>query len=246
MRVRAMKSIFGIAPAGGNRMDLYPLRVQAPLAALRARDRQHAGMDTIQLLRLLLNLVRKGTILQVDHDRWKCRVATGELQTNWIPWLAIAGDTREWEPPTVGEQVLLLCPEGEPAEGVVLRGLYADDRPAPSTTPSAHVRTYPDGARIEYDHASHQLAVTLPDGATITITAPGAVTVKTRTATIEAETATVKAGTITLDGATKCTGNLDVAGTVKAGGDVMAGAISLTNHKHLEMGDGKPVGPPLP
>jgi phage baseplate assembly protein V len=210
-------------------------------------------MDTTQLLRLLLNLVRKGTILQVDHDLGTCRVATGELQTNWIPWLAIAGDTREWEPPTAGEQVLLLCPGGEPADAVAVRGLYAGDRPAPSTSPSAHVRLYPDGARIEYDHDTHQLAATLPDGATITITAPGAVTVKTGTATIEADTATVKADTITLDaGTTHCTGELEVDGNVTAGGDVKAsgevtaGDITLTGHGHMEQGDGKRVGKPLP
>ena len=179
-------------------------------------------MDTNQLLRLLLNVVRKGQVLQVTHNPPKCRVATGELESAWIPWLAIAGETREWEPPTVGQQVLLLCPGGEMADAVAVPGLYSDDLPAPSTTPSAHVRAYPDGARIEYDHATHQMAATLPDGAT------------------------VKASTITLDGKTRCTGDLDVAGTVTAGGDVKVGSISLTGHKHMEMGDGKPVGPPLP
>lgn len=210
-------------------------------------------MEITELLRLLLNLIRKGTVLQVDHPRARCRVETGELQTNWIPWMAIAGDTREWEPPVAGEQVLLLCPGGDPAAGVMLRGLYSDDYAAPSSTSSAHVRAYPDGARIEYDHDTHALHVTLPAGASVVVTAPDAVTVKTSTATIEADSATVISDTITLDaGQTHCTGRLNVDGNITSGGDVTAdgdvkaGPISLTNHKHMEMGDGKPVGPALP
>lgn len=65
-------------------------------------------MDTNELQRLILNLVRKGTIAEVDHASAKCRVATGDLTTNWISWMALAaGQTRDWNPPTVGEQVLL-------------------------------------------------------------------------------------------------------------------------------------------
>ncbi|GGY12618.1 phage baseplate assembly protein V [Massilia dura] len=159
-------------------------------------------MDTTQLLRLLLNLVRKGTILQVNHDLGKCRVATGELQTNWIPWLAIAGDTREWEPPTAGEQVLLLCPGGEPADGVALRGLYANDRPAPSTSPSAHVRAYPDGAVLSYDHAAQLLSVLLPAAAMVNLVAASAVR--------------VKSAVLSVDGSARTTGNLH-AGTGASG-----------------------------
>lgn len=214
-------------------------------------------MNPTDLLRLLLNLVRKGTVIAVDHDTELCRVECGDLQTNWIRWLSLAaGETRDWNPPTAGEQVLVLAPGGEMADGVALRGISSEDKPAPSHKPSTHTRTYPDGARIEYDHDARTLVATLPAGATVLLEAPGSVTVKTGTATVEADQVTVKANTITLDApTTTCTGALSVeggitgaagakvagsveaAGNVKAEGDVTAGGISLSNHTHQENGN---------
>ncbi|MET0322532.1 MAG: phage baseplate assembly protein V [Duganella sp.] len=206
-------------------------------------------MNPTELFRLILNLIRKGAVIAVDHDNEVCRVECGELQTNWIRWISLAaGETRDWNPPTVGEQVLVLSAGGDMADGIVLRGISSADVPAPSHTPSAHTRTYPDGARIEYDHASHALAAALPDGATVLLTAPGSVTVKTANATVEADQVLVKASTITLDApTTKCTGDLAVAGTVKADVDVLAGNISLAKHPHSGVkSGGDKSGGPLP
>lgn len=90
------------------------------------------GMDATEIQRQARNSVRKGSILDVDHGAGLCRVAVGEsdddgLQTNWIPWLTpAAGGTREWLPPTKGEQVVLLGPMGDFAQAVALRGIYSD------------------------------------------------------------------------------------------------------------------------
>ncbi len=201
-------------------------------------------MNLNDIYRLLLNLLRKGTVLEVDHDAELCRVECGEIQTNWIRWMAFAaGETRDWNPPTPGEQVLVLSPGGDMADAVALRGITTEDIPAPSHSPTTHTRTYPDGARIEYDHDAHSLVATLPAGGTVLLEAPGSVTVKTANATVEADKVLVKASSITLDAATtSCTGKLAVSGDVTAGGDVKAGAISLTNHVHPETGNktGKP------
>lgn len=199
-------------------------------------------MNANELNRLLLNLIRKGTVLAVDHDNELCRVECGEIQTNWIHWMAFAaGETRDWNPPTPGEQVLVLSPGGDMADSVALRGITTEDIPAPSHSPTTHTRTYPDGARIEYDHAAHSMTATLPDGATVLLQAPGSVTVKTANATVEADKVLVKASEITLDaGKISCTGALAVSGDVTAGGDVKAGSISLRNHTHADSGKGKP------
>lgn len=198
-----------------------------------------------ELLRLILNLARKGTILEVDHQAALCRVASGELQTNWIPWLAIAaGTTRDWRPPTAGEQVLLICPGGDPADAVALAGIYSDKAPAPDDSPDTHTRIYPDGATTEYDHVAHRLTVTLPEGGEILVDAPAAVTIRTATAKIVADLVQIEAPT------TEISGDLDVAGKISAGqnittpADVKAGNISLASHKHMEQGDGKPTGGP--
>lgn len=179
-------------------------------------------MDSNEINRLLLNLVRKGTILAVDHDAEMCRVKSGELETNWIRWLSFAaGETIDWNPPTVGEQVLLLSPGGDPADAVALRGIYSDEAPAPSHSPTTHTRKFPDGAVIEYDHASHALTATLPAGGTVVLTSPAAVTVNTTSAVVNASSdatvntgsAAIHADSVTLDSPqTTCTGNLTVQG----------------------------------
>lgn len=115
-------------------------------------------MNLAELSRLVENLLRIGTIAEVDHPAARCRVQTGGLLTGWLPFMPHrAGNTRTWDPPTVGEQVLVLSPSGEPAGGLVLTGIYSDARSAPSQSPDDHVIDYPDGARIAYNHATGAL-----------------------------------------------------------------------------------------
>lgn len=190
-------------------------------------------MDIAHLSRLIENLIRVGTIADVDHAAARCRVASGELLSEWLPWIERrAGNTLTWDPPTVGEQVLVLSPSGEPAGGIVLTGIFCTAHPAPSASPTEHVIDYPDGARIAYDHASGAL------------TASGI-----QTATIEA------AVSVTLDTPlTHCTGKLTVddlltygngiAGTggennnvisgefTHAGGNLSSNGIVLHTHTH--------------
>lgn len=216
-------------------------------------------MDANEIQRQARNAVRKGSILAVDHAAALCRVSVGEsdddgLQTNWIPWITLAaGDTREWLPPVKGEQVLLLCPMGDPAQAVALRGVYSDDAPAPDDSPDTHTRVYKDGARIAYDHAAHALVAELPAGATMYVFAPGAVTVKTKDATVQAEN-------ILLDGDATVTKSLTVKGpfafesgmtgrgdddgaVMKIDGgaefkdDVVARGVSLAGHPHDAQGE---------
>lgn len=148
-----------------------------------------------EILRLLSNLIRIGTVFAVDLGARpaKVRVSSGGLQTDWLQWReARAGSTTTWNPPTVGEQVVILCPGGEPAAGIVLAGLNSDDTPAPSDSPDEHVTLYPDGARIVYDHQAGAL------------TATG---IKSLTADVEG-TSTITCPEITLDGNVTVTGLL--------------------------------------
>lgn len=221
-------------------------------------------MDSNELTRIILNLVRKGKISAVDHDAKKCRVKSGELETNWIRWMTLrAGTTRTWNPPTIGEQVILLCPGGDPADGIALCAINDDDTPPPSDSPNKDVTAYPDGAVIEYDHAASALTATLPAGATVLLIAPASVTIKTDQATVQAQNVTIDAPQTT------CTGKLTVQGrftylagmsgkggtgggaaatiegTVETTEDVIAGGKSLVNHVHQEQGDGAPTSKPL-
>lgn len=220
-------------------------------------------MDDNEIHRRILNIVRKGVVMDVAHADTPptCRVSTGDLQTTWLPWIALAaGETVEWNPPSVGEQVLVFSPSGEPAQGVVLRGLYSENAPSPSHSADKHTRAYPDGAVVEYDHVAHSLKVNLPAGATMLVVAPGKITVQTQDATVQADA-------IELDGEVTVTKSMTVKGpfafesgmTGKSGGlgatmkidgradftgEVTSKGKSLPHHKHREQGDGALVGEP--
>lgn len=196
-----------------------------------------------ELVRRLENLLRAGTVAAVDITTARCRVRTGGLLSDWLPWFAQrAGDVRAWCPPSVGEQCLLMSPGGDLAAALVLVGLYSDARPAPETSAGIHATHYPDGAVITYDHAAHALTVTLPAGGTAEITAPGSVTVRSDSVTIEAPQTTCTGqllvqGLLTYQGGMAGSGGSGgaaavIEGTVQATGDVVASGISLTSHTH--------------
>lgn len=221
-------------------------------------------MDNNELERRLRNIVREGVVHDVSHAATppKCRVSIGDLESNWLPWLSVAaGRTRSWDPPTYGEKVVVLCPGGEPARGIVLHGLYTDDVIPPSHSPHTHTRRYPDGAELEYDHDAHALRVELPSGATVQIVSPGAVTVETAELTVQANRITLDAelttctGALLVEGALSFesgmsgktngdTATLKVDGAADFTGDVKSKGVSLPHHKHQEQGDGAPTSDP--
>ncbi len=115
--------------------------------------------DFSDLSRRIESLIRPGAIAEVDLARARVRVNSGGLTTDWLPWFAIrAGDTRDWNPPTVGEQCVVLAPSGDPATGFVLTGLFSGAHPAPSHSGDERLVEYPDGARITYNHATGALS----------------------------------------------------------------------------------------
>lgn len=157
-------------------------------------------------------VIQLGTIASVDHANATCTVETGDITTGDLPWIAQrAGGVRTWSPPTVGEQCVILSPEGDIESAFVVLGLYSDACPPPSTNPDIVHLEFSDGAVIAYDQAAHDLAVTLPEGGTATIDAPGGVTIT---------------GDVTI------IGDVGVVGTVTASEDVLGGGKSLKSHKH--------------
>lgn len=121
-----------------------------------------AGMDSAELARLLENLIRTGTVAQIQHGKPpRVRIAAGGITTDWLPWVERrAGKTRTWNPPTIGEQVLLLAPSGELRNAIIIAGIPSDDLDVPSHSPDETVTLYPDGATTRYDHARGALEVT--------------------------------------------------------------------------------------
>ncbi|WJM53934.1 phage baseplate assembly protein V [Pseudomonas asiatica] len=184
-----------------------------------------------EINRLLENLIRFGTVAEVQHVPPRVKVQTGGMLTTWLPWLAWrAGENREWDPPTVNEQVLLLSPSGQLANGVAVTGLFSDLIPANGDRAGLHRRTYADGAVVEYDSVAHHLVATLPDGGTTELISTGGIHIK---------------GDITHEGNYVQTGNQTVTGLVTVTKDVVAAGISLVTHTHggVQVGGSKTGAP---
>ena len=164
-----------------------------------------SSFSLIELERRLANLIRVATIESVDTAAATCRVRIGELVTGDLPWLtARAGDTRSWSAPDVGEQVLVVSPFGDLAQGIVLPSLYQAAHPAPESSADIKAIHYKYGTVVAYDEVNHKLTVDLPDAAsdveiksagTVHITTTGDTFIKAENANVEAvQNIKVKAG----------------------------------------------------
>lgn len=173
----------------------------------------------------LSELIRLGTIASVDLGARRCTVLYGDeddedggATTPPIRWLAFrCGDTRVWSPPTVGEQAVVLCPDGQIGAAIALTGIEQDAFPLPAAG-LANLIEFKDGARIGYDPEAHVLTAVLPGGGSAIIEAPGGLTIR---------------------------GDVTVEGKITASEDVLAGDISLKNHKHgnVQAGTAQTGGP---
>lgn len=161
-----------------------------------------------------------GKIASVDLATGRVTVSIGDIETQPIRWFTGgSGGTRLWSRPKVGEQVMLVAPSGDISGAVAMRGLDCNEFP-PIADTSRELVQFDDGAVIAYDPTSHKLEAILPGGATVSIIAPGGVT---------------------LDADVRISGDLRVDGKIDATGDVKAGNVSLQQHKHLGVQPGAGV-----
>jgi phage baseplate assembly protein V len=175
------------------------------------------------ILRKLANLIRFGTVQAVTGKR--VRVKIGGLLTRPIAWVSTrAGKTKSWSPPDIGEQVVVLSPNGDTGCGVAIGGIFSDAYDVPEqATPDTVLMAFRDGAVLLYDQAAHRLSGLLPDGGRVEVTAPGGFTFT---------------GPVDIDGPLNVSKAATFAQTVHANqditsdADVKAGDISLTKHPH--------------
>ena len=155
----------------------------------------HPVFDISELNRRVANLILAAKVVEVDYRRARVKAQSGELVSGWLPWLTQrAGLDRSWWAPSVGEQVLVLSPSGDPAQGMVLPGLYQDAHDAPSSNPDDNRVVYRDGAVFSYDRARHHWDIRLPAGATVALIASGGVSIE---------------GDVTVTGDIKATGDIE-------------------------------------
>lgn len=175
------------------------------------------GTNTEDIQPDIGDLVRLGTVLSIDLAAARCVVRYGDpddedpAETPPIRWLAgRAGLTRTWSPPSEGEQVLLLSPDGQFANAIALTGIVQDAFP-PAGSTSTEVIEFADGARLTYDPDTSALKAALPAGATAEIDASGGIVLR---------------GDVSIEG------KVTVSETLTAQQDIIADGISLTDHVH--------------
>lgn len=131
-----------------------------------------------ELDRRLANIIRFGKVSEIDVDAFKVKVDIGTDEaaqvTEWLPWLTRrAGDDTTWDPPDVGEQVIIFSPGGELDQGIVGPSLFSDDKPPNGTDAKDRRVTFKDGSIIEFDRDSSALNLKLASAAVLTISIGG-------------------------------------------------------------------------
>lgn len=193
-------------------------------------------MNTSELFRRLENIIRFGVVQSIDYTQATCIVDFQGILTCPLRWLTVrAGSDSTWDAPSVGEQVMVLSPSGEIANGIVLFGLYSDAHPSPSQEQNIKIRKFEDGAVISYDTANHQLQAVLPGGATTILTSDGGITITGDTVingNVQINGNTAMTGNNTVGGSQSVSGTSLAKGSLTCNGDVTASGISLTGHIH--------------
>ncbi|WP_201585221.1 phage baseplate assembly protein V [Psychrobacter sp. HII-4] len=120
--------------------------------------------------RRLQSIINRGIVTQVDHAAARCRVQIDGLETDWLKFTsARIGKVKIWNPPSIGEQVLVISETGELSTGLVTTSFDYDDQPMPSANADTFEIHCDDGAAFVYNHATHNLGVILPDDSTTTL-----------------------------------------------------------------------------
>jgi len=108
-----------------------------------------------ELERKLANLIKVGQIVDADYPKARVKVDLDSRQTGWLPWFTHrAGPNASWDAPERGEQVAVLSPDGNPANGLVLPALYQKKHPAPAQSEDITRTVYGDGLVVEHDRAN--------------------------------------------------------------------------------------------
>ncbi|MQX37878.1 phage baseplate assembly protein V [Roseospira navarrensis] len=119
-------------------------------------EREAPNRDLTDLERRVANVVRFGVISAADYGRARVRVTAGRITTGWLPFVtARAHDHVTWCPPEVGEQVVVVAPTGDLAQGVVIGAVYQAAHAAPEDRPTIDRTVFADGSTVAYDREVH-------------------------------------------------------------------------------------------
>ena len=172
-----------------------------------------------EIMRLITNLIRTGTVSDVDTVNWLCRVKTGDLETNWINWLTCrAGKTRTWWQPSIGEQVVLLSLGGNLETAFALPAIYSDAFPPPDYSENGSTTVFSDGGWFQYEPDTGQLLI--KNIKSVRVEAADGIQLITDQLGVDASRTLINSQTV-MNGA-----------VTQGGGDMSSNGVVVDKHRH--------------
>lgn len=93
-----------------------------------------------------------GTVEEVQTKPPRVKVRAGGILTNWLRWFScFSGECIDWASPSVGEEGMILSPNGDMLNGAFLRGMSNDDNPTPSSDANTKMVKFKNGDIIKHD-----------------------------------------------------------------------------------------------
>ena len=198
-------------------------------------SQRYPQINNADVQQRLAKLINIGTVAEADYENARVKVTIGEWTTTWLPWITTrASNDLSWWALEVGEQVMVLSPSGDIAQGVVLGSIFQQSQQsevnAIQGTPSQNIHRikYQDGTVIEYDRENHLLKadvkgdvhLLVESNLTAEVTGNADVNVEGNLTAAVSQDATISADNITLDAA----GDM----TLRAGGNMKLNAAHIS------------------
>lgn len=213
-------------------------------------SQRYPQLNSADLHHRLSRIITCGKVAEVDYQTARVKVTMGEWTTTWLPWVTSrASNNIDWNAPEIDEQVIILSPSGDIAQGVVIGSVYQGEQTefisdiAAQSRSNVHRIKYQDGTTIEYDRENHRLKADVQGDVEIAITKNLTATVQQNadvtitqnlTATVQENATLTVQGDLTADVSKDCTINaknltLATSGdmTLRAGGTMKLNASQI-------------------
>jgi phage baseplate assembly protein V len=113
-----------------------------------------------EISRMVHNMLQITTITSVDHTNRRVRVRIGGDESAELQWPADIGrNWVRWKPLREGQQVVIACPSGDPAQAVIIGDLYSQSIDTPETSEELDVIEFENGNRIQHNVTTGEITV---------------------------------------------------------------------------------------
>lgn len=134
------------------------------------RDLAALARDMAEVRRAMAQSMRPGRVAEVDPAAGTVRLDLGDgMLSAAVPYQQIAGALKVHAPPVTGQQMILMAPAGETAQGVAVPLSWGGGNDSPSSAGDENVLTFGDVA-VSLDAAGLTILV---GGVTVRIDASG-------------------------------------------------------------------------